>query len=77
MNSDLMTAGEVSKLLADVTPATVRSWGDKGLLPVQRTHSGMRLFNRSDVERLSRERSRARTEAMRHLRHAADDRGRR
>ena len=58
MQNDLMTAGDVSKLLADVTPATVRLWGDRGVLPVQRTRSGMRLFLRSDVEslRMSRER---------------------
>ena len=57
MDSELMTVGEVTKALdGDVTPATVRIWGDKGLLPVQRTRSGMRLFRRSDVMRLARER---------------------
>ena len=55
MNSNLMTAGEVSKLLGNVVPATIRNWGDKGLLPMQRTQSKMRLFRRADVERVARE----------------------
>ena len=33
-----------------VTPATVRWWADRGLLPVQRTVGGRRLFRRDDVD---------------------------
>ena len=57
MDSELMTVGEVTKALnGEVTPATVRAWADRGLLRVERTRSGMRLFRRSDVEQLARER---------------------
>ena len=52
MTSELMTAGDVAKLLGNVTPATVRNWGDKRVLPMQRTRSGVRLFRRADVEAL-------------------------
>lgn len=55
MNIELMTASAVAKLTG-VTPATVRLWADLGRLPVQRTTSGMRLFDRRDVERLARQR---------------------
>ena len=34
-----------------VTPATVRVWADRGVLPVMRTPGGRRLFKREDVDR--------------------------
>src|SRR5262245_24460696 len=52
---ELMTAASVAKRTG-VTPATVRAWADRGVLPAQRTTSGVRLFDSRDVERLARER---------------------
>lgn len=37
----------------DTTPASVRSYADKGQLPVIRTAGGRRLFNRQDVEKFA------------------------
>lgn len=48
-SEDLLTPAEVARL-ADVTPASVRSWADLGRLPVLRTPAGLRLFRRADVE---------------------------
>ena len=54
-----MIPSDVAKLVG-VTPATVRTWANTGRLPVVRTVSGMRLFDRRDVERLaSRRREKA------------------
>lgn len=46
--AEFLTPHEVAHL-AGVTPASVRSWADKGLLPVTRTGSGLRLFRQADV----------------------------
>ncbi len=62
MKGELMTTGEVARLLTDVVPATVRGWANKGLLPVQRTRTGLRLFKKSDVVRLARQRGKQRLE---------------
>jgi excisionase family DNA binding protein len=56
--TELMIASDVAKLIG-VTPATVRTWADAGRLPALRTVSGMRLFDRHDVEHLARERQAA------------------
>lgn len=51
MNQFLLSA-DVAHLLK-VTPATVRHWARKGDLEVaEETAGGVRLFRRSDVERL-------------------------
>lgn len=42
--------------ILNVTPATVRALEQKGTLRAERTASGTRLFDRSEVERLARER---------------------
>jgi DNA-binding transcriptional MerR regulator len=50
-----MLSADVAKLL-DVTPATVRLMERRGTLPAERTTSGVRLFDRADVERLAKDR---------------------
>jgi DNA-binding transcriptional MerR regulator len=52
---ELLGPYDASKI-ADVSPQTVRSWGDQGKLSVIRTAGGMRLFKRSEVEALAAER---------------------
>ncbi len=49
MDSDWINLSEAADLLG-VHPATVRAWGDKGDLPMQRTPGGHRRFRRADVE---------------------------
>jgi excisionase family DNA binding protein len=49
MENDWINLSEAADLLG-VHPATVRSWGDKGELPMQRTPGGHRRFRRLDVE---------------------------
>jgi excisionase family DNA binding protein len=49
MENDWINLSEAADLLG-VHPATVRSWGDKGELPMQRTPGGHRRFRRADVE---------------------------
>lgn len=49
MDGDWINLSEAADLLG-VHPATVRSWGDKGDLPMQRTPGGHRRFRRADVE---------------------------
>ena len=39
------------------TPATVRGWANDGRVEVLRTESGVRLFRRSEVERVVRART--------------------
>ena len=56
---DLLTPGEVNREAEGrVSPATVRHWGDTGVLPVIRTATGRRLFRRDDVKRVLAERRR-------------------
>lgn len=50
--SEYMLASEVARI-KNVTPATVRQWETKGILPALRTSSGTRLFARADVERFN------------------------
>jgi DNA-binding transcriptional MerR regulator len=45
-------AADAAKILA-VTPATVRLMEARGELPAERTESGVRIFKRTDVERLA------------------------
>ncbi|MCA9919505.1 MAG: helix-turn-helix domain-containing protein [Anaerolineales bacterium] len=49
METDWINLSEAADLLG-VHPATVRAWGDKGELPMQRTPGGHRRFRRADVE---------------------------
>jgi DNA-binding transcriptional MerR regulator len=49
-DSEFMIASEVARL-KEVTPATVRAWNDRGILPAKRTPNGTRIFLRSDVEK--------------------------
>jgi DNA-binding transcriptional MerR regulator len=51
--SDQMLTAEAARL-ADVTPATVRLWEKQGKLTATRTASGVRLFNRADVEAMAK-----------------------
>lgn len=55
---DLMTTGEAARLLK-LSPDMVRWLEREGRLPAQRTTNGVRLFRRSDVERLAAERAQA------------------
>jgi DNA-binding transcriptional MerR regulator len=52
-----MIASEVAKIKG-VTPAAVRAWEQRGILPAKRTATGTRLFARSDVEKFQPPRSR-------------------
>jgi excisionase family DNA binding protein len=49
MEPDWINLSEAAELLG-VHPATIRAWGDKGELPMQRTPGGHRRFRRADVE---------------------------
>lgn len=59
MASDLLlTAGDASKLIGDITPAGVKRAAARGTINIAvRTVSGIALFTRSEVERFKRERS--------------------
>jgi excisionase family DNA binding protein len=54
MNPPLMTS-EAARIL-HVSADTVRLFERSGLLPATKTNSGLRLFDRKDVERLAVER---------------------
>jgi excisionase family DNA binding protein len=54
---DLMTTGEAGRLLG-LSADMVRWLENEGRLPAQRTTNGVRLFRRSDVEKLAAERAR-------------------
>ncbi|MCP4421102.1 MAG: helix-turn-helix domain-containing protein [Chloroflexi bacterium] len=49
MENEWINLSETADLLG-VHPATVRAWGDKGELPMQRTPGGHRRFRRAEVE---------------------------
>lgn len=49
-------AAEAARILG-VTPATVRLMESRGELPATRTASGVRIFERADVERLAAQRT--------------------
>lgn len=46
-----LLTGEVARAL-NVSPETIRLWERKGVLKALRTGSGVRLFDRSEVEAL-------------------------
>ena len=48
-NGEWLSLHEAATLLG-VHPGTVRSWSDKGMLPVYRTRGGHRRFKRGEVE---------------------------
>jgi excisionase family DNA binding protein len=54
-NEQLLTVSRAARLL-EVASETVRAMADTGRLPAVRTTSGVRLFNRHDVEALAAER---------------------
>ena len=54
----LLTTCLVARLLG-VSGRTVIMWADKGILAVERTASGVRLFKSSDVEALALKRAAA------------------
>lgn len=54
--STLITVSEAAREL-EVSENTVRNLSDRGALPSTRTGGGIRLFKRSDVERLKRDRA--------------------
>jgi predicted site-specific integrase-resolvase len=58
MNDRQLVAG-AARILG-VTPAMVRVYADKGVLPCERI-DGMRIFRRSDVQRLKAQREKALT----------------
>ncbi|MEE9122887.1 MAG: helix-turn-helix domain-containing protein [candidate division NC10 bacterium] len=57
---ELFTTNSAARFL-EVSLATVRLYADSGRLPVVRTVSGMRLFQREDLEALRRMREQAST----------------
>jgi excisionase family DNA binding protein len=54
-DSATLTTGSVARMLG-VSEATVRLMVERGDLPATRTATGVRLFDRSVVERIARER---------------------
>lgn len=58
MPSDLLTSGQVATLLG-VHRTTVHHWERAGRLKASGEANGIRLFRRSDVERLAAERAEA------------------
>ena len=53
---DFLTVGDVARLVG-ISPQAVRTWARLGKLCGQRTASGIRLFQRADVEQACRERA--------------------
>ncbi len=49
MNSKIMTTAEAARYL-NVVPNTVRGYESRGLLPANRTATGVRIFCRHEVE---------------------------
>ena len=50
----LLGVKDVSKIF-DVTTVTIRNWERTGKLHAQRTPSGVRIFSKADVDRLTAE----------------------
>jgi DNA-binding transcriptional MerR regulator len=61
--SDKLTTNDSARIL-ERAPATVLYYEKTGRLKAERTQSGIRLFNREDVERLAKE-LKAKTEPTR------------
>jgi len=49
----LMMINEAAKII-DRSPSMVRWYENEGILPAMRTSGGVRLFKRSDVEKLAK-----------------------
>ena len=56
MSSTIMTTAEAARFL-DVVPATVRAYQNSGLLPADRTVTGVRIFHVRDVEAFAKSRA--------------------
>ena len=59
-----ITISRAAKILGSAE-ATVRDQADRGVLPVERTSSGVRLFDEAVVTRIAAERQAKRTAAVR------------
>jgi excisionase family DNA binding protein len=46
----LLNVGEAATYLG-VSPASLRTWSDRGLVPAYRTPGGQRRYSRDDLER--------------------------
>lgn len=55
MKPELLTTSTAARILA-IAPDTVRLWERKGKLHAIRTASGVRLFDRSEIEMLAEQR---------------------
>ena len=60
--SNLLTTSAAARIL-DLTSESVRQYERQGKLPAIRTESGMRLFQRADVERFAKARAARRAQA--------------
>ena len=49
MSGDWLSLSEIAEILG-VHPSTVRSWSDKGHMPVHRTQGGHRRYRRSEID---------------------------
>ncbi|MBN2147388.1 MAG: helix-turn-helix domain-containing protein [Anaerolineales bacterium] len=49
MGNEWLSLSEAAEIIG-VHPSTVRSWADRGLLPVQRTQGKHRRFHREDIQ---------------------------
>jgi excisionase family DNA binding protein len=54
--ADLLTSGQVAKRLG-LTPDGIRAMARRGALKAIKTASGLRLFQRADIENLARRRA--------------------
>jgi excisionase family DNA binding protein len=54
--NDLPLTVSSAARVAGVSDATIRSWANRGWLRTERTATGLRLFERRDVERVADER---------------------
>ncbi len=60
---DPILTNEAAQILK-VTPSTTRRYADAGLLNATRTPSGVRIFSRSEVEKVAAENRRARRDGL-------------